>query len=111
MKTLICIHGAESFSNDAAYREFLIETYIERQSEPWTPEVRTTWVQEIARKWYVANHRVFMPIFPNKQNAKYADWKIVFEGILRGLSLDDEITLIGGSLGGCFLLKYFSEMN
>ena len=50
-----------------------------------------------------------MPIFPNKLDAKYQEWKIVFDGIISGISRDDHITLIGGSLGGCFLLKYFSE--
>lgn len=48
---------------------------------------------------------------PNKQNAHYRDWKLVFEGILAQLNPQDEITLVGGSLGGCFLLKYFSEVK
>jgi predicted alpha/beta-fold hydrolase len=46
---------------------------------------------------------------PNKLNARYHEWKIFFEGILSKLDREDEITLVGGSLGGCFLLKYFSE--
>ena len=50
-----------------------------------------------------------MPTMPNKQNARYRDWKIVFEGILAQLDSEVELTLVGGSLGGCFLLKYFSE--
>ena len=50
-----------------------------------------------------------MPVFPNKLDSKYEEWMIVFEGILKTLPEDSEITFIGGSLGGCFLLKYFSE--
>jgi predicted alpha/beta hydrolase family esterase len=52
-----------------------------------------------------------MPAFPNKQNARYADWKIVFESLLENIDTGDEVTLIGGSLGGCFLLKYFWEIE
>ncbi len=40
-----------------------------------------------------------MPVFPNKLNAKYDEWKLVFEGILDQLGPDDELTLVGGSLG------------
>ena len=35
---------------------------------------------------------------PNKQNARYRDWKIVFEGILTQLHPEDVLTLVGGSL-------------
>ena len=44
-------------------------------------------------------------------NAKYIEWKIVFESIVERLSIGDEITLIGHSLGGNFLLKYFGEIE
>jgi predicted alpha/beta hydrolase family esterase len=47
---------------------------------------------------------------PNKQRALYSDWKMVFEALVEKLQIsEDEIYLVGGSLGGCFLLKYFSE--
>ena len=50
-----------------------------------------------------------MPVFPNKINSKYSEWKLVFDGIIKTLPEDAQITFIAGSLGGCFLLKYFSE--
>ena len=49
---------------------------------------------------------------PNKMNAKYAEWNMIFESFISakmGSLLN--ITLIGNSLGGCFLMKYFSEQN
>ena len=79
MKTLIFIHGGESFTNDIDYQAFLRERYITWQSEAWTPESKSNWVQEIAKKWYTTGNQVFMPVFPNKQNACYRDWKTVFE--------------------------------
>lgn len=44
---------------------------------------------------------------PNKQNAKYEEWKIWFEKIIP--FLEDGAILIGHSLGGVFLARYLSE--
>ena len=52
-------------------------------------------------------YEVLIPQMPNSQNARYSEWKILFEKIIS--ILDDEIILIGHSLGGIFLVKYFSE--
>lgn len=52
-----------------------------------------------------------MPQFPNKLNAKYKEWKLFFDAWIEKIVLSDEVILIGTSLGGCFLLKYFSEQN
>lgn len=111
MKTLIFIHGGESFKTNEEYGRFLYDVYIDWQSEPWSPpEEKIVWRDVIAKKWYTQGNQVFMPVFPNKLNARYVEWKIVFEGVLSKLSREDEVTFVGGSLGGCFLLKYFSEV-
>ncbi len=52
MKTLIFIHGGESFKKEEDYKKFLTDTYVDWQSEPWTPELKSSWTQEIAKKWY-----------------------------------------------------------
>jgi predicted alpha/beta hydrolase family esterase len=52
-----------------------------------------------------------MPMMPNKQRAIYHEWKSLFEQLIQQLSEKHNITLIGNSLGGCFLLKYFSEIG
>jgi len=44
---------------------------------------------------------------PNNMNAKYEEWKIYFEKYTE--LFDNEIILIGHSLGGIFLVKYLSE--
>ncbi len=111
MKTLIFIHGWESFETQEKYLRFLEDTYVDWQSEPWTPEEKTSWSKEIAKKWHANGWIVYMPVFPNKLDAKYNEWKVVFEGILSKLNPEDTVTLVGWSLGGCFILKYFSEIT
>jgi predicted alpha/beta hydrolase family esterase len=50
---------------------------------------------------------VFMPAMPNSQNAKYNEWKLWFERHFE--YLDQELVLVGWSLGGYFLVKYLLE--
>ena len=50
---------------------------------------------------------VFLPEMPNRRNARYLEWKIWFEKIIS--ILDDNLILLGSSLGGIFLAKYLSE--
>jgi len=44
---------------------------------------------------------------PNALNAKYFEWQIWFKKLFP--FLNKEVILIGGSLGGIFLVKYLSE--
>jgi len=44
---------------------------------------------------------------PNKQNAKYIEWKTWFERLVE--ILNDDVVLIGHSRGGAFLAKYLQE--
>jgi hypothetical protein len=111
MKILIFIHGGESFIDEKDYQKFLHETYSNWQSEPWEEKEKIDYRVRIARNFISQWWQVFYPSMPNKQNARYADWKIVFDGILSRFDPADEITLVGNSLGGCFLLKYFSEVS
>ncbi len=54
-----------------------------------------------------AGYEVFSPGMPNKDNAQYKEWRIWFERFFP--FMEDEIILIGHSLGGIFLAKYLSE--
>ena len=53
------------------------------------------------------SYLMLTPKMPNSTNARYNEWKVWFENILT--VLDEEIILIGHSLGGIFLVKYLSE--
>jgi predicted alpha/beta hydrolase family esterase len=52
---------------------------------------------------------VVYPKMPNAKNARYFEWKIWFEKLLP--LMQEEVILIGHSLGGIFLAKYLSENN
>jgi predicted alpha/beta hydrolase family esterase len=63
-------------------------------------------------KWYLQrdlgdDYEVFNPRMPNKENAKYLEWKIWFERLIQFIG--DGVILIGHSRGGLFLIKYLSE--
>jgi uncharacterized protein len=51
--------------------------------------------------------RVLLPEMPNWQNAKYREWKIWFEKVLHVANARPMV--VGHSLGGIFLVKYFAE--
>jgi uncharacterized protein len=100
---ILFIHGAQSFSN---YEAFLDHLRTEEISDPLGLEVRRRWkstLQEELRD----THEIYMPSMPNKQNAKYEEWKIWFERYFTFLR--DGVILIGHSQGGYFLVKYLSE--
>jgi len=53
------------------------------------------------------NFQIIKPRMPLQENAKYEEWKIHFERYFD--QLEENIILIGSSLGGIFLAKYLSE--
>lgn len=111
MKTLIFIHGGESFTEESQYLDFLRNIYAQYYISPWEDREKNDYRTYISRKWIWEWWQVYYPVMPNKLNARYNEWKIVFEGVLSKLNSEDEVTFVGGSLGGCFLLKYFSEIH
>lgn len=52
-------------------------------------------------------YEVRYPKMPNEDNVEYADWKAQIESELA--TLEDEVILVGHSVGGSVLLKYLSE--
>jgi len=101
-KQIIIIHGGDSFDT---YENFLdslknwevsLETFLPKKD--WKSSLQ----QELGEEY-----EVLAPRMPNKQNAKYAEWKIWFERMFPFMK--DNIFLIGQSMGGLFLAKYLSE--
>lgn len=101
-KQVIVIHGGDTFSSYGEYLDDLKNKTVDSlhyfKSKDWKD-----FLQEELGEGY----EVIRPKMPNKQNAKYVEWKIWFEKILP--LLNDEIILIGHSLGAIFLPKYLSE--
>src|SRR3989344_2355919 len=104
-RQIVVIHGGDIFATQDEYINFLrnYEINIERYKtgvDDWKP-----WLREILGNEY----EVILPVMPNKTNARFEEWKLWFEKLLP--FLNDEVILIGHSLGGSFLAKYLSENN
>ena len=100
-KQIIVIHGGETFDTYKQYIADLksIEVDFEKMmSGGW----KNTLGEKLGRGF-----EIVLPKMPNSFNAKYLEWKIWFEKIAP--FFENEVVLIGHSLGGIFLAKYLSE--
>jgi uncharacterized protein len=99
---VILIHGGFTFDTYEEYLQSLIDSSV-------TPEKFKTsrhW-QDTLHKEFDADFEVFTPRMPNRNNARYHEWCIWFEKMLP--FINDNVILVGYSLGGVFLAKYISE--
>lgn len=112
MKTIIFIHGGESFGTHKEYIDWIQTTAVLWNTTPFEiTETKKRWKLEIAQQITEQGSLVYLPEFPNPQNAKYDEWKLFFDAWISQIQLPWDIIFVGTSLGGCFLLKYFSEQN
>ena len=100
---IFVIHGGDAFNTYEEYFSNLEKYEVDLarlQQKGW----KTTLAETLGDKYdvYLAN-------MPNSRNAKYNEWKLWFEKYLP--LLNDDLILIGHSLGGVFLAKYLSEEN
>jgi uncharacterized protein len=100
-KQIVVIHGGDAFET---YEEYF--SYLQRKSITLEKLRQKEWKANLAEA-LGSEYDVIAPQMPNKQNARYAEWKIWFEKIEP--LLNDEIILVGHSLGAIFLAKYLSE--
>jgi hypothetical protein len=103
-RQVLFIHGAEAFSK---YEDLLRWLKTVPLENPFAAEERPknwkhTLEEELGDEFELA-----FPSMPNKQNAKYEEWKIWFERHFEFLR--DGVVLMGWSQGGYFLAKYLSE--
>jgi predicted alpha/beta hydrolase family esterase len=102
-KQIFFIHGGNAYSR---YDDFLddLRTKPLRDlpgsppSSRWDSTLDTTLGE---------SYELFKPSMPNSKNAHYLEWKIWFERYHEYLR--NGVILIGWSLGGYFLAKYFIE--
>lgn len=76
----------------------------------WQPTYDRLLYASSWKKWLaetMTDYDILLPDMPNKQNAKYHEWALTFTKILPLLHKD--AVLIGHSLGGIFLARYFSD--
>jgi uncharacterized protein len=102
-KQIVFIHGADAFSD---YESFLNYLRVDEITDPLGVNPSKRWHQTLREELF-DTHEVYKPSMPNKENAKYLEWKIWFERYFQFLR--DGVILIGHSQGGYFLAKYLSE--
>lgn len=106
MKQVLVIHGAGSFAHvpradfvaELRKREVTLESL--RRGADWKANLRTALGPDFD---------VLQPRMPDADSPWYDAWEAWFEQIVP--LLDDEVILIGHSLGGLFLAKYLSEKD
>ena len=99
-KHVILIHGGSCWKTHAEYLADLRQTHFTVGSP------RVGWHKNLQKDLGTGFH-VILPDMPNWQNARYEEWKIWFEKAL-AVSGGTPV-VVGHSLGGIFLIKYFSE--
>ena len=99
---ILIIRGGETFSNYDDYIFYLKNRDIGLDNLKTKKGWKDRMESDLGEYF-----EVFVPEMPNKRNARYLEWKIWFEKIID--ILDDDLILLGSSLGGIFLAKYLSE--
>jgi len=102
-KQLLFIHGGSAYLKHKDFLEYLskrkYDPFLE-YPDGWSTKKNLE--KSLGEEWMIIR-----PLMPNKQNAKYQEWKIWFERQLD--FFDDGFVLIGHSLGAMFLVRYLSE--
>ncbi|MDO8603942.1 MAG: alpha/beta hydrolase [bacterium] len=102
-KQIFTIHGGDAFATYEEYLEDLKAFQIDLDGFK-----RSGWKNTLQNA-LGQDYDVNSPRMPNSGNAKYIEWKIWFEKMIP--YMQDDVILIGHSLGGSFLAKYLSEEN
>jgi len=100
-RQVVVIHGGETFNTYEDYLTWLNAKELDLEKmrgKRW----KSTLQDELGE-----GYEVLMPSMPNAMNAKYLEWRIWFEKFIP--YMEDEVILLGHSLGGIFLTKYLSE--
>lgn len=97
---ILLVHGGMTFKDKKDYLRYL-------KTKKISTEKKIYWSGEYLEKSLGKKFEIIAPRMPLQDNAKYGDWKILFERYT--LLLNGNFILIGTSLGGIFLAKYLSE--
>ncbi len=98
---ILVLHGGDAYDTYDEYLQSLRANNITLEkirSKGWKAHLQ----EELGEHF-----DVIFPKMPNAQNARYLEWKLWFDTIAP--LLDDDLIIIGHSLGGIFIIKYLSE--
>jgi predicted alpha/beta hydrolase family esterase len=101
-KQIVIIGGGNAFEKYEDYLHYLNTRPLDLDSFRTETNWKNSLQARLGNGYDVVNIRM-----PNKDNARYAEWKVWFERIIQLLS--EDVIFIGHSLGGLFLAKYLSE--
>jgi uncharacterized protein len=101
-KQIVVIHGGWSFDQYEDYISFLRNRELSLDYFIYKKGWKSGMATELGEDF-----EILVPHMPNKQNAKYEEWKIWFERM--SPFLQDDVIFVGHSLGGLFFAKYLSE--
>jgi len=99
---ILVIHGGATYNN---YKEYFVDLK-KREVNLEKLRFKVVWRYGLG-KMLGNKFDVFNPKMPNQDNAHYKEWKVWFEKIIA--SLNDELILVGHSLGSIFIAKYLAE--
>ena len=102
-KQVVIIHGGDTFESHKDYVKYLMEFEIDLDDM-----MKKGWKNSLTKE-LGEGFEIIRPRMPCHQNAKYDEWKLWFEKFFQ--IIEDEVILVGHSLGGIFLAKYLSENN
>jgi len=102
MKQLVHIHGGEWFDTYEDYWRYLVNKDVEEPNNHEIIKWRDRYEEFLGDDWLIIR-----PEMPSPKNAKYKEWKLWFEKYFQ--YINDEVTLVGHSLGATFLAQYLSE--
>lgn len=102
-KQVFLIHGGDVWKTYEDYLAFLKRKEVDFEYHGLR---KPGWQENLASR-LGDEFQVVRPQMPSKPNSKYEEWKIWFEKFFP--FLNDEVILVGSSLGGTFLAKYLAE--
>ena len=99
MPKIFYIHGGQTHSSNQNFYNYLESKSVDLQSRPsiWTDQLEANF----------PNHQIIRISMPNKQNADYKAWEIMFRKYIPHIRAEDYI--IGFSLGASFLFRFLSQ--
>ena len=104
MKQVVFIHGGTTFYEYKAYLNYLRSKPVSishlTQRRSWSDRLQ----EDLGNDF-----QVLAPRMPNGTNANYDEWAIWFGRVAD--VINDDVILVGHSMGGIFLAKYLSEHN
>lgn len=103
MKQVLLIHGGDVFETYEESLNYLKNRKIDFEKHGLKKKY---WEDKLADR-LGAEYQIIRPEMPNKRNARYEEWKIWFEKFFP--FLNDELILVGSSLGALFVAKYLAE--